>query len=109
MSIYILDTNTVTLLQYENNQIIQELYKESPDVQFSSMQEAVENIAKNAQWQMADNQERMAHYAAMNNALASISQNLQEGNETLNNNLQELTAQNRRGNMDMSDSLNRSF
>jgi hypothetical protein len=89
----------------ENEQILQEIYKESPDVQFASMTEAIQDIAKNAQWQMEDNQERMRHYAAMNNVLSTLSENVQQGNQTLNNTLGELTADMRRGNMNISDNL----
>ena len=89
----------------ENNQIIQELYKETPDVQFASMQEAINSIAENARWQLEDNTERMRHYAAMNNVLSSLSENVQRGNENLNNTLGQLSENVQRGNEALSNNF----
>ena len=60
------------------------------------MQEAINNLAKNAHCQMQDNQERMQHYAVMNNVLLTISENMQQQNANLNNTFGQL-ADMRRG------------
>ena len=45
----------------ENNTILQEIFKESPDVQFGTMTEALQNIADYTRAQVLDNGEKLAH------------------------------------------------